>query len=298
MRNKKEKLPTEICPDMAFCNSLINVYKESNAAATPTVTNGHQNGQSEDMTTNVMISNLAVLKNELELLEECMICSEKKRDVLLKPCNHIIGCEACTTRCKKCLLCKETISEKVKLKSCVVCDRARASVLFKPCGHLAVCQLCALDRKECSECKQPIESTSSYHECCGQKPLPHLEKGFMNNGDWDLGLGGDKSCHDVIKLKKQLQDIKEQVGKRLYIYNIHNIMIFITNIEKFYLILKKDNVSGLFGQAKEHGVLVRPWTLSNVWRSNDGMSHLSKRNPEANPSLLALSFFLNYNFYS
>ena len=39
-------------------------------------------------------------------LEECMVCSDNKRDVLFKPCNHIAACSSCATRCKKCLICK------------------------------------------------------------------------------------------------------------------------------------------------------------------------------------------------
>ncbi len=45
-------------------------------------------------------------KNQQELLEECMVCSDAKRDIIFKPCNHIGACESCASRCKKCLLCE------------------------------------------------------------------------------------------------------------------------------------------------------------------------------------------------
>jgi hypothetical protein len=49
------------------------------------------------------------------ILEECMVCSDNKRDTLFQPCNHIAACSLCANRCKKCLICKETVLQRVQI---------------------------------------------------------------------------------------------------------------------------------------------------------------------------------------
>ncbi|GIY72219.1 hypothetical protein CDAR_219021 [Caerostris darwini] len=62
-----------------------------------------------------------------------------KRDTLFLPCGHIATCSLCSPRVKKCLMCKEPVSSRLKIEECVVCSDKRASVLFKPCGHMCAC---------------------------------------------------------------------------------------------------------------------------------------------------------------
>ena len=50
-----------------------------------------------------------------EALDECLICSEKKRDTLFLPCAHIAVCWSCSDRVKKCLLCKEYVDDRKKV---------------------------------------------------------------------------------------------------------------------------------------------------------------------------------------
>lgn len=52
--------------------------------------------------------------NDLNV-EECLLCSEQKRDTVFKPCGHVISCEACGSRIKKCLMCRETVSSREKV---------------------------------------------------------------------------------------------------------------------------------------------------------------------------------------
>lgn len=48
-------------------------------------------------------------------VDECILCSEKKRDTVFKPCGHVVSCEACGSRIKKCLICRETVSSREKV---------------------------------------------------------------------------------------------------------------------------------------------------------------------------------------
>ena len=50
-----------------------------------------------------------------ESLEECMVCSDMKRDTLFGPCGHIATCSLCSPRVKKCLMCKEHVQSRTKV---------------------------------------------------------------------------------------------------------------------------------------------------------------------------------------
>ena len=52
---------------------------------------------------------LANQPDDEKLLDECMVCSDQRRDVLFLPCGHITVCSGCSPRVKKCLLCKEFV---------------------------------------------------------------------------------------------------------------------------------------------------------------------------------------------
>ena len=51
-----------------------------------------------------------------EVVEECMVCSDMKRDTLFGPCGHINCCSVCAPRVKKCLICKEPITTRTKVR--------------------------------------------------------------------------------------------------------------------------------------------------------------------------------------
>jgi hypothetical protein len=61
------------------------------------------------------------LDADAQITDECLLCSEQKRDTVFKPCGHVIACEGCGSRIKKCLICRETVSsrEKVSLRLAV-----------------------------------------------------------------------------------------------------------------------------------------------------------------------------------
>lgn len=56
-----------------------------------------------------------MISNDSETLEECMVCSDMKRDTLFGPCGHIATCSLCSPRVKKCLICKEQVQSRTKV---------------------------------------------------------------------------------------------------------------------------------------------------------------------------------------
>ena len=65
--------------------------------------------------------NLAIIspaggQQDQESLEECMVCSDMKRDTLFGPCGHIATCSLCSPRVKKCLMCKEPVQSRTKVR--------------------------------------------------------------------------------------------------------------------------------------------------------------------------------------
>ncbi|CAL1531407.1 unnamed protein product [Lymnaea stagnalis] len=185
LKNKKGQTPLDLCPDPNLCKALAKCHKERNSPA-------------------LTAPNAAIIRNDQESLEECMVCSDQKRDTLFGPCGHICTCSLCSPRVKKCLMCKDPVQSRTKIEECVVCSDKKASVLFKPCGHMCACDGCANLMKKCVQCRASIEKTILFIVCCGGTPPPEPQKpGIMNNGSRDVS-------RDIQKLQQQLQDIKDQ----------------------------------------------------------------------------------------
>lgn len=62
----------------------------------------------------MLAPNVAIIRNDQESLEECMVCSDMKRDTLFGPCCHICTCSLCSPRVKKCLICKDPVQSRTK----------------------------------------------------------------------------------------------------------------------------------------------------------------------------------------
>lgn len=131
---------------------------------------------------------------------ECLVCSQRPRDTLLKPCNHVIGCEACSARCKRCLICKRDITERVRIGGeCEICSERSASVMLEPCGHVSTCETCTPMIKKCLKCRVPVQRARGFDELCGVQP------------DAASSVIDRAIANDVVKLKQELQGLKEQV---------------------------------------------------------------------------------------
>lgn len=46
-----------------------------------------------------------------------MVCSDMKRDMLFGPCGHVATCSLCSSRVKKCLMCKEAVQSRTKVRN-------------------------------------------------------------------------------------------------------------------------------------------------------------------------------------
>lgn len=187
LKNKKGQSPLDLCPDPNLCKALAKCHKERSSS------------QAQQMS-------IPTIPQDQESLEECMVCSDMKRDTLFGPCGHIALCSHCSPRVKKCLMCKEPVQSRTKVEECVVCSDKKASVLFKPCGHMCACESCGSLMKKCVQCRAPIERLVPFIVCCGgTAPTPSTSSGgLMNNGRQDTTLA------DLQKLQQQLQDIKDQ----------------------------------------------------------------------------------------
>jgi len=155
IKNKKGQNPLDLCPDPNLCKALQKCGRE-------------QTGHSQAMQ-GIIRGDGMVGGPEDKLLDECLVCSDQRRNVLFAPCGHITVCSGCSPRVKKCLLCKEYVDDRTVLADCLVCSDNSATVLFKPCLHMVTCETCAAVMKKCVECRSTIEEKVPFFVCCGGK---------------------------------------------------------------------------------------------------------------------------------
>lgn len=220
IKNKKGQTPLDLCPDPNLCKTLTKCHKDK------------QSGEMDmgpQCNTNTNISSA---------LAECLVCSDAKRDMLFQPCGHVTCCSGCAPRVKKCLLCRESVNNRLKIEECLVCSDKKASVLFKPCTHMCACESCAQIMKKCVVCRAQIEHMVPMTVCMGglgtisevkndveEEPKPSTSEAsqpigpIMNNGGRDTNT-------DIQKLQQQLQDIKEQTMCPVCLDRLKN-MIFL-----------------------------------------------------------------------
>ncbi|MGH0145155.1 UNVERIFIED_CONTAM: hypothetical protein FKN15_025067 [Acipenser sinensis] len=180
IRNKKGQSPLDLCPDPSLCKALAKCHKEKSS--------GQIGSRSPSL-----------ISNNCETLEECMVCSDMKRDTLFGPCGHIATCSLCSPRVKKCLICKDQVQSRTKIEECVVCSDKKAAVLFQPCGHMCACEtsanIPALQRdKDNTNVNADVQKLQ-------QQLLDIKEQRDKDNTNVNA---------DVQKLQQQLLDIKEQ----------------------------------------------------------------------------------------
>lgn len=151
IKNKKGQTPLDLCPDPNLCKALAKCHKDRNTDQIEPRRSDGAGGAGEDGAA----------------LDECLVCSDLKRDTLFKPCGHVACCGVCAPRVKKCLVCREPVAGRVKIEECVVCSDKKATVLFKPCGHMCACEGCAALMKKCVQCRAQIDHMVPFIMCCG-----------------------------------------------------------------------------------------------------------------------------------
>uniref|UniRef100_A0A8C7DWL7 E3 ubiquitin-protein ligase MIB1 n=1 Tax=Naja naja TaxID=35670 RepID=A0A8C7DWL7_NAJNA len=209
IRNKKGQSPLDLCPDPSLCKALAKCHKEK--------ISGQVGSRSPSM-----------ISNDSETLEECMVCSDMKRDTLFGPCGHIATCSLCSPRVKKCLICKDHVQSRTKIEECVVCSDKKAAVLFQPCGHMCACENCASLMKKCVQCRAVVERRVPFIMCCGGKGTEDTIDDISDGNISVLQKDKDNTNvnADVQKLQQQLQDIKEQTMCPVCLDRLKN-MIFL-----------------------------------------------------------------------
>ncbi|XP_061707251.1 E3 ubiquitin-protein ligase MIB1 [Cydia pomonella] len=149
VKNKKGQTPLDLCPDPNLCKTLTTCRKEG--------TGGN------DMTPDSEAGAAAAAPVPEETVhtdptaDECLVCSDAKRDTLFRPCGHICCCNVCAARVKKCLICRACVTSRQRVGECVVCSEAPATVVFRPCGDVCACAACAPLMRKCVECRTPLQ---------------------------------------------------------------------------------------------------------------------------------------------
>ncbi|CAG4944475.1 unnamed protein product [Colias eurytheme] len=192
IKNKKGQTPLDLCPDPNLCKTLTSYRKEAGttsdgtpesesslsapvastsiASHTPQISQTPQTPQVPH-TSQVphvpqvphtpqvpQVPPAADAPKQDAASDECLVCSDAKRDTLFRPCGHICCCNVCAARVKKCLLCRASVSSRSRAGECVVCSEAAASVVFQPCGHVCACRGCAPLMRKCVTCRTPLHS--------------------------------------------------------------------------------------------------------------------------------------------
>lgn len=167
IKNRKGQSPLDLCPDPNLYEALKKCQKDQNthlnsnlshnqsksssvplppstsqfpssSSNGPSSNNGQvQSQMNAAVTSNNLMDNQSHHRNadqehdeENQILSECVICTDNKRDVLFGPCGHVSTCSSCAPRVAKCLICKEIVQTRTKIEECLVCTK-KASVLFK-----------------------------------------------------------------------------------------------------------------------------------------------------------------------
>lgn len=193
IKNKKHQTPIDLCSDSNLTKVLIQKYRDNLEVDSSKVLN---------------LVEKQTIKNQIE---ECMVCSDNKREILFKPCNHLVACSQCANRCKKCLICKEPIEQQIQIDECIVCTDRKASYLFIPCGHACACEVCAVLMKKCVKCRVQIEKQISFEELCSIKQEKSTSNSCKDESVTSLANDNSIGTTDMVKLQQQLQDIKDQV---------------------------------------------------------------------------------------
>lgn len=108
--------------DPNLCKILIKCYNEKHTEDIETTSMDGKNlsnavsNENQQPIQQAKIDSTEIFNNT----DECLLCSEQKRDTVFKPCGHVVACEVCGARIKKCLICRETVSSREKVKKSAV----------------------------------------------------------------------------------------------------------------------------------------------------------------------------------
>lgn len=125
------------------------------------------------------------------------MCMQREKNVLLKPCDHLVMCSECATSVKECPLCREDVKERVRVEKCALCTIRPCDRLLKPCGHMGTCEQCSRTVKTCPKCKSDIKQSIPLDQLC--------------TVDYDSAFGNHSDGENLIHKLNQLNFVKEKV---------------------------------------------------------------------------------------
>ncbi|CAF4757892.1 unnamed protein product [Pieris macdunnoughi] len=236
IKNKKGQTPLDLCPDPHLRKTLTSYRKGGPTDDTPeTEIRSFSPPVASTSTETPAPAPEAPVKSETE--EECLVCSDAKRDTLFRPCGHICCCNVCAARVKKCFECRAPVTSRARVGECMVCSEAPATVVFRPCGDVCACASCAPLMRKCVKCRTPLQPHNLHKNELTKECTSNLVTAVPNKGQPAVSPAGPHvmnntrqpgapSTAEVQKLQQQLEDIKEQTMCPICLDRLKN-MIFL-----------------------------------------------------------------------
>ncbi|XP_045487539.1 E3 ubiquitin-protein ligase MIB1 [Pieris rapae] len=236
IKNKKGQTPLDLCPDPHLRKTLTSYRKGGPTDDTPeTETRSFSPPVASTSAEAPTPAPEAPVKTETD--EECLVCSDAKRDTLFRPCGHICCCNVCAARVKKCIECRAPVTSRARVGECMVCSEAPATVVFRPCGDVCACASCAPLMRKCVKCRTPLQPHNVHKNELTKECTSNLVTAVPNKGQPAVSPAGPHvmnntrqtgapSTAEVQKLQQQLEDIKEQTMCPICLDRLKN-MIFL-----------------------------------------------------------------------
>ncbi|XP_026322504.1 E3 ubiquitin-protein ligase MIB1 [Hyposmocoma kahamanoa] len=159
VKNKKGQTPLDLCPDPNLCKTLTTCRKEGAGLGGEAAVASE--GEQASAAAAPPPADAPPTYTSDPTADECLVCSDAKRDTLFRPCGHICCCNVCAARVKKCLVCRAAVEARQRVGECVVCSEAAATVVFRPCGDVCACAACAPLMRKCVTCRTPLQQPAS-----------------------------------------------------------------------------------------------------------------------------------------
>ncbi|XP_045459067.1 E3 ubiquitin-protein ligase mib1-like [Melitaea cinxia] len=172
VKNKKGQTPLDLCPDPNLRKTLTTCRKEGTGLPIDGTPDSEAPPLAGPSCTPAAVEAPAEAPPSDPTADECLVCSDAKRDTLFRPCGHICCCNVCAARVKKCLVCRAGVSARQRVGECVVCSEAPATVVFRPCGDVCACAACAPLMRKCVECRTPLQPAQPPAQPSAQPPAP------------------------------------------------------------------------------------------------------------------------------
>ena len=99
--------------DPWFQNTMSSLFSSSPPTILTTSTTNHSSSRSGGRVDFSEINDApqSVSTSDKEVSQECVVCLDKKKTVLILPCKHLCVCSLCVKRLKKCPVCRKGIQK-------------------------------------------------------------------------------------------------------------------------------------------------------------------------------------------